>query len=383
MKKTFYIYHTGCDSLEFDSESISWQLQSEFDLLPSTIEKADLIVLLGCTFTQQKEDEFKGNIESILRNIKPELLIVSGCYLLDYIINEKVVFAKKNVIVDIVKKHLKINDRNLPRKTVSNNSKSPIIAVSEGCYGNCSFCSVKTVRGRHRSRDISNILSDVENALSSHDTVRFVGQDVAAYGRDNSLTFGHLLRAVIQRFPSIRLELGSLNPQWLIRTDMKDLSLLSSHNIVGNIHVPLQSASEYILERMDREYTYSEYESLWAKLTEIGIEDLSTDIIAGFPGEVDKDHRCTLRFLRNHKLAFVQIFMFESRPGTLAASYDQLSREIRLKRTLDLIAEYIASYLRFRGITKKELDIDFSAPFNSNIKINKEKVSNESRTVFS
>lgn len=383
MKKTFYIYHTGCDSLEFDSESISWRLQSEFDLLPSTIEKADLIVLLGCTFTQQKEDEFKGNIESILRNIKPELLIVSGCYLLDYIINEKVVFAKKNEIVDIVKKHLKINDRNLPRKTVSNNSKSPIIAVSEGCYGNCSFCSVKTVRGRHRSRDISNILSDVENALSSHDTVRFVGQDVAAYGRDHSLTFGHLLRAVIQRFPSVRLELGSLNPRWLIKTDMKDLSLLSSHNIVGNIHVPLQSASEYILERMDREYTYSEYEFLWSKLTEIGIENLSTDIIAGFPGEVDKDHCCTLRFLRNHKLAFVQIFMFESRPGTLAASYDQLSREIRLKRTLDLIAEYIASYLRFRGITKKELDIDFSVPFNSNVKINKEKVSNESRTIFS
>ena len=383
MKNSFYISHTGCDSAEYDSNKICYQLQSDLGLTSTNRENADIIIILGCTFTQQKEEEFKNDIENTINFVKAELIIVSGCYLSKSVINKKVVYAKKENIIKVIRDYLHIYSKNVPKKTNLANSQSPIIAISEGCYGDCSFCSVKKVRGHHQSRRVSDILSDTENALISHDTIRFVGQDIAAYGRDQEITLGDLLRETFKAFPAIKLELGSLNPQWLAKLNMDNLSLLNSPNIIGNIHIPLQSASERVLKRMNRGYTYEEYLSLWLKLKDdIGVDNLSTDIISGFPGESEKDHLETLEFLRSNKLSFIQIFMYDPRPGTIAANYSQLPREIRLKRTLDLIAEYVASFLRFHSI-ENVFDTTFSVPFNSNVKIDKENISNESCTIFS
>lgn len=379
---TFFISHTGCDSAEYDAEKIRLQLMS-FGILPSTRETADIIILLGCTFTQQKEIEFKSNIQETVLNVRPKLFIVSGCYLSWTNLYTNVIFARKEEISHIVREYLLINNGEILKKRTIVDSHSPIVAISEGCYGHCTFCSVKNVRGVHRSREIADIISDIKLSLSAHNTIRFVGQDVAAYGRDKGTTLWHLLRKTFKEFPEIKFELGSLNPKWLIKSEINDLLLLNNPNIVGNIHVPLQSASEHVLKRMNRGYTYEEFILLWIKLRDnIGIDNLSTDLISGFPGETESDHFQTIEFLNTNKLSFAQIFMYDPRPGTAAATYNQLPRDLRLKRTLDLIAEYIASYLRFYSIADA-LGSELSVPFNSNIKLDLENISDESETVFS
>lgn len=374
---TFSIIHNGCDPLEYDAVTLRQEIQSLYNLQYAPESEAEIIICMGCTFSQEKEEEFIGTVGKILTMHRPSLVIVSGCYLSEFVMEEGVVFMRRKDIPDALG-HFLEESRNETTELPNFGCPPPIVAISEGCYGDCSFCSVKSVRGVHRSRTFDDIIGNIEVIVENHDMVRLVGQDITAYGRDINSTFAELIRRIVNRFPSIRLELGSMNPYWLAKMDYEELALLSSTNITGNIHIPLQSASNRVLISMKRGYTYEEYEQLWANLKKVGVQSISTDLIAGFPGENEKDHAATVRFVRSHHLAFAQIFMFEPRPTTEAESLDQLPRSIRVRRTLDLIAEYAASSLRFRGITVKTLDNECSIPFNSNLCINQECVTYES-----
>ena len=374
---TFSIIHNGCDPLEYDAVTLRQEIQYLYNLQYASESEAEIIICMGCTFSQEREEDFTRTVGKILTTHRPRLLIVSGCYLSEFLMKEGVVFMRRKDIPNALRDFLE-ESNNETTELPNFVCPPPIVAISEGCYGNCSFCSVKSVRGWHRSRSFDDIIGDIEVIVENHDMVRLVGQDITAYGRDINSTFAQLVRTIVNRYPSIRLELGSMNPYWLAKMDYEELAFLSSKNITGNIHIPLQSASNRVLISMKRGHTYEEYEQLWSNLKKVGVQSISTDIIAGFPGENEEDHAATVRFVRSHHLAFAQIFMFEPRPTTEAESLDQLPRSIRVRRTLDLIAEYVASSLRFRGITVKTLDNECSIPFNSNLCINQEFVTYES-----
>jgi len=373
MVTTYSITNTGCDSLEYDSEAIKNIIELQYRLRTETIDKADIIIYFGCSYSENMEERFIKNIKEILNNYKNKLIIISGCYLRKYVKHSNVVFVRKENVCEILEKHLRKGKRSSSHYIAQKNKKSPIIAISEGCYSNCTYCSVKLVRGTHVSRPVDAILSDIEDALLNHDTVRFVGQDVSAYGHDCSLTLGKLLLSVFKRFGALKIELGTLNPRWLINANTEDLDLLAHQNVVGNIHLPLQSASNDMLNLMNRGYTYEEFKSLLSQLSDLGIKKFSTDLIAGFPGETSGDHERSLSFLREYKLEFAQIFMYEPRPGTIAADKVQLPRETRLERTLELIAEYVASYMKHQGIIKRTNCAENIAPFNSNLILEEER----------
>jgi tRNA A37 methylthiotransferase MiaB len=214
----------------------------------------------------------------------------------------------------------------------------------------------------------------VAEASAVYPVIKLAAQDVAAYGRDCSVTLGSLLRALFKEFPSIKVKLGPLNPEWLMKSSDGDLGLLGRNNMVGNIHIPLQSASDAILRPMNKRYPYRAFAALWEKLLRLGVTSLSTDLMAGFPGERQRDHEMNLEFLETHRLEFAQIFMYQPRPGTQAATYKQLPYRIRLERTVDLIAKYIGAYMRFHGIALNQLlcGKQIIPPFNSNVDFRRE-----------
>lgn len=361
----------GCDSLLLDGQWIKQQLESFNIVLVNNFRNADIVILLGCTFSANQENQFLEKIDFFAKSIgRNHLLIVSGCFLSIASMAPNVIFAKKEKVCGIVGKFLGIS---LDKTDFSIDNASiiqPAIAISEGCYGSCSYCSVKLVRGRHRSRPLDQIIREAHAVYKSCGKVKLAGQDISAYGQDIGLSFAQLLTEIYLQIPEIQLELNSLNPCWLAQMSDKELSLLADSRITGNIHVPLQSASERILKLMQREYTFADFSSIWQRLKHVGVVHMSTDMMAGFPTEDESDHEANMDFLSNQQLEFAQIFMFESRPGTEAAKLPQLLRDTKLRRSLDLIGQYITTYLDTHG----QCAFNINDILNTNLQLEKEQV---------
>lgn len=378
---SFCVFHSGCDSLEYDAECLREQLTQTYGLRAASVFDADIIVYLGCSFSAQKEAEFKASIDALLKESKGKLLIISGCYLDEYQKHSKICFARRDGVAQVVNQYLK-NQRYLsPYTTKCGQKRGPVVAISEGCFGECTFCSVRLVRGNHVSRPAEDILSDIEQAYQVNEVIKLAGQDVAAYGRDKGGNLAQLLSRIFNRFPSIRCELGPMNPEWLNRMDDAELRILGHEQVVGNLHVPLQSASDKVLRRMKRHYTYDDYLVLWNRLSRLGINTLSTDLMAGYPGETAEDHMRTLGFIESHPLEFAQIFMYEPRPRTKAVIYTPLPVSVRLTRTMELIATYVEAYMRFHGLDAQQvaLGTESTPPYNTNVILTKEYLTHETQ----
>lgn len=338
---SLYVLHHGCDALDAEMEELRGGLMATYGLAPAARSSASIIVLGGCTFTAQKEAELMETIDGLLTSPQLKLLVVSGCYLGSEHPDPRVAFTRRDGVSGVVGS---VVERFRVRADAARHgAEGPFIRISEGCYGQCTFCSIRHVRGRHRSRPLAEIMSEVASAASVHETIRLVGQEVSAYGRDIGETFASLLRRLYCEFPDLRVEVGSLHPRWLMCLNDDELVVLAHPNMSGNVHIPLEAASDVVLTRMRRSYTVAEYEALWHRLNRLGARSLSTDIIAGFPGESEDDHKLNLKFVREHEIAFAQLFKFEPRPGTTAANMSQLDGQIRLYRAIDLIAEYVVT----------------------------------------
>ncbi|MBW2000110.1 MAG: radical SAM protein [Deltaproteobacteria bacterium] len=375
---TYCVLHNGCDPLEVDAAGVRRRLRDTLGLIPAPVEEADLVVFMGCTFSQQKEEEFERHLVSLCQPSNGRLVIASGCYLEKAMRCPNVKYCRASEIVELVASTLDLAPISQGSASLPIQAGSGIVLVSEGCYGCCTFCSVRLVRGQHRSRPVNEIIQDIRVLFHHNGSVKLAGQDVAAYGRDIGKTLWDLLLTISEEFPNIQVELGPLGPEWLIRSKNDELSLLASKNISGNVHVPLQSASNTVLRRMQRRYTYEEFGNLWGRLCQVGVQKLSTDLMAGFPGETIEDHEKTLDFLATHRLAFAQVFMYEPRPGTEAALREPLPRRTRMERTMELIAAYLSTSARFRSVDIENLALSTSEMlFNTNVQL-EEDITDES-----
>lgn len=379
---SIYIDHNGCEPTEFDAICLKEKLRSQFNVEFSCTCKSDIVVFLGCTFTEQKEIELLEKINLFVDNPEIVLVVVSGCYLTIQS-HPKIRYARLTDVPKVISEYFQQNNIKYGRAFGDVNhgiqpSLSQIISISDGCYGNCSYCSIKTVRGEHRSRPMTDVLADIERVSSKNEKIKLTSVDTAGYGIDNGLTLPQLLKQIFLTFPHLSVELGSLNPKLMSRFTDSELAVFADEHICSNLHLPLQSASNRVLQAMRRGYTLEEYEKIKSRLMNVGVKLFSTDLIAGFPEETDNDHAASLSFLNDHELEFVQIFFFEPRPSTDAMHMPMLDRDIRIARGIDLIARFLISYLRFKGVNPEMLiNGDIILPFNSNLNIKIEELGYE------
>lgn len=222
---------------------------------------------------------------------------------------------------------------------VDTNGVSAYISIMRGCNNVCSYCVVPYTRGVERSRDWHTIVREAcECVEQGYKEVTLLGQNVDSY-RYEDVSFAGLLRLVAESCPSLRLRFSTSNPQ-----DISDevLEVMASHgNICRHIHLPVQSGSDRMLEKMRRRYTRDWYLSRVDRIREIMPDcAITTDVIAGFCSETEQDHADTLSLFE--KVAFDAAFMFyySERPGTLAAlKYpDDVSIEVKTRRLEEIIA---------------------------------------------
>ncbi len=216
------------------------------------------------------------------------------------------------------------------------------VSIMYGCNNYCAYCVVPYTRGRERSRAVSDIYDEiVELAKQGYKEVALLGQNVNSYGKGlpGDVDFPHLLNEIhkvdgIKRIRFVTNHPGDFSLK-LIEA-IRDLPKVCEH-----IHLPVQAGSDNTLLAMNRKYTYSEYSEKVSLLKkEVPGMAITTDIIAGFPGETDDDFECTFNALKEIQYDGIFAFKYSKRPGTKALDFpDHLDEQIkseRLARILDL-----------------------------------------------
>ena len=371
MGQKFYIKTYGCQMNERDSESIAAALiDSGFEQTSVEVD-ADIMLFNTCSVREQAERKAVGKIGIVkkLKRKKPDLLIgVFGCMAqskkdelltelphLDFVVGTD----RLHTIVDIVKDELKNRKRVVVADVDSSNailesmgghiinaetsgkqSVSAYISLMRGCNRFCTYCIVPYVRGREKSRSVESIIEEAESLVASGiKEIVLLGQNVGAFGLDGRLKpeegespFADLLVLLNDIKGIERIRFASPHPACFNDKLINAVTGLSK--VCDNIHLPLQSGSDRILEAMHRRYTSGEYLSIVEKLKKLspGIT-FSTDIIVGFPGETDDDFNATRDVF--NKVGFDNAFIFKYSPrrGTKAVELgDDVPVETKEKR---------------------------------------------------
>jgi len=212
------------------------------------------------------------------------------------------------------------------------------VSIMRGCDKFCSFCIVPFVRGRERSLSAIEVIRQVEHAAAEgFKEIVFLGQTVNAY-RDADVDFAELLHRA-DAIPGIeRIRFTSPHPADM--TDRAVAAIGACAKVMPQVHLPLQSGSNAVLERMRRIYTIEEYEALVAKLrAAVPNLALSTDIIVGFPGESDADFEATREAMKRIGYDSSFVFKYSPRPGARSAEWDDDVPDPEKTRRITLLVE--------------------------------------------
>jgi len=239
---------------------------------------------------------------------------------------------------------------------LNTNGVSAFISITRGCDNMCTFCVVPFTRGRERSRDPKSILEEAADLASKgYKEITLLGQNVDSYlwyggglkkdfdkatplQQKTALRFDALLSLVAEAHPKIRIRFSTSNPQDMSLDVLKVMAKYD--NICKYIHLPVQSGSNAVLKKMNRQHTREEYFRLIDSIREIIPNcGISHDLIAGFPSETEQDHQDTLDLMDYVKYDFGFMFAYSERPGTLAARKieDDVPEEIKKKRLNEII----------------------------------------------
>ncbi len=358
---TYHIVTLGCQMNARDSETIAGMLEKMGMRAAPTREEADLVLYNTCCVRENAENKALGNVIWLkeLKKDKPEMLIcVGGCMTQEpgmaQRIQEKypfvdVVFGTHNMyrlpeyiyecltrrepVIQVVQGDGYVVE-GLPEKR--NSSFQAFVNIMYGCNNFCSYCIVPYVRGRERSREPEDILTEVKRLMDGGaKEITLLGQNVNSY-RGGGAEFAELLYRIDQLgLPRIRF----------MTSHPKDISdeLIAAYgelkHLMPALHLPVQSGNDEILRRMNRVYDRAHYLETVEKLRKVCPEiGLTSDIIVGFPGETEAQFEDTLSLARQVRYDAAYTFIYSPRVGTRAASMpDDTPAEEKSRRITRLI----------------------------------------------
>lgn len=367
--KTFYIESYGCQMNFSDSEIVASILSEAGYGVTGNYMEADLILINTCAVRDNAEQRVRNRLQEFgqVKRKNPSALIgMLGCMaerlksnlleeekLVDIICGPDAYRDLPKLLVSANEGQKAVNVLLSREETYSDisplrldsNGISAFISIMRGCDNMCSFCVVPFTRGRERSRALHTIVAEARELFDrGYREVTLLGQNVDSYKWENPetgkvVTFAELLAAVAAVDPLLRVRFSTSHPKDM--TDDVLHTMAAFENICNYIHLPVQSGSSEILERMNRTYDRAWYEQRIEAIRRI-VPDcgISTDIIAGFCGETENHHQETLSLMQWVKYDMSYMFYYSERPGTLAARKyaDDVPEEVKKRRLNEIIA---------------------------------------------
>jgi MiaB-like tRNA modifying enzyme len=216
------------------------------------------------------------------------------------------------------------------------------VKIAQGCQGSCSYCIVKLIKGPIKSRSIEAVTKDVDHKIQhGAKQVFLAAQDGGAYGLDRGYRLPDLVEALCELEHDFKLRIGMMNVP-SIHDIVEDLVRVFKHpKVYKFLHLPVQSGSDRVLERMQRGYAVSDFKRIVARFRRAYRDiTLSTDFIVGFPAETDDDFRATMQLLREVRPLKVNITRFSQRKGTPAFVLEPVTGRVTKERSRMLTAEH-------------------------------------------
>ncbi len=317
-----YVEAYGCTLNYGESREIEDLLVSRGWMLSATPEGCDLVVIATCVVIETTERAMLKRLAE-LRN-SPRL-IVTGCMATSCREKAEAVVPGASFVSpgDIDAFAMLIEDARLGQtlRQPPQREAYGIVPIAKGCLGDCAYCITRIARGELCSRASSGIVDSVRRQSSSGPIeVQLTGQDTAAYGLDIDTDLLSLVKKICAVPADFRLRIGMMNPKSALPIVRQLSEVYSEPKVFKFLHLPVQSASDAILRDMNRGYQVADFRSIVEALR-AAVPDitLSTDIIAGYPGESEEDHQANLELIREVAPDIVNVTRFSPRPGTRAA----------------------------------------------------------------
>lgn len=353
--RRLYVVTFGCQMSAADGDELAQPLLKRGLSLVGSPDEADAVIVNTCTVRQHAEDR----AVSLLGRLRPwkearpeRFLVVAGCAAerlgewiqkrfpyVDLVVGAKSIEQYPAILEEALKKRFEWTaEDGLARPPAG--GASAFVTIMRGCNYRCAYCIVPSVRGRELYRPFETVLAETRRRVADGAReIMLLGQTVNSYRSPDGRDFADLLRAVGAVDGVARVRFMSPHPFYVGPRMIE--AMAETPAVCPHLHLPLQSGSDPVLRRMRRNYTAAEF---LAKVSEfrraIPSAAVSTDAIAGFPGETERDFHATLNVLRAFDPSFSYCFKFSPRQGTEAAGYaepvDESVKEERLGRLLAL-----------------------------------------------
>ena len=371
--KSFLITTLGCKVNTYESQAIRELLQQNGYI---ESDNPDYIIVNTCAVTSTAEHKSRQKVSSLGKKYPNSVLIVCGCssnlHALDYqkIHNVKIIIGNNNhseipYLIDEYEKTKELiikNDTDFRHRKYQNLRISSFeekvrsfVKIGDGCNNFCSYCVIPLSRGNLRSRPKGEIICEIQSLINNgYQEIVLTGIDSASYGYEfKDYHFNDLLSDIV-KIPGLkRLRISSLEASQI---DDDFISLMKNYPIIApHLHIPLQSGSDTVLKRMKRKYTCDEFYQKILKIKEaFPLIALACDVIVGFPQESEKEFNETYEFIQKCGFAFLHVFPYSPREGTIAAKMDgqidEKTKKDRVKRLIKLGQKLSSEYKnRFIG----------------------------------
>lgn len=367
----FKIITLGCRVNRYESDAISQELQSygweDLDLAEDSESLPDVYVINTCGVTKEAARKSRQMVHKCLNNNPKAYVVAVGCQIdlaqntlgahLGISNNEKAEAAK--IVCTQYRDFLQSKGAAYPKQLLQKKQSvctfsdfgivkkqsetRAFIKIQDGCQLNCSYCAIPLARGPVCSRPLASIVAEAKALLQNgFKEIVLTGIHISSYGLDlrkngENISLIDVMQAIDQLPNLQRLRLGSLEPRLITAKFVEQIASLQ--HLTPHFHLSLQSGSDSVLRRMRRRYTTREYTKAIDLLSNLYPElNLTTDIIAGFPGESLEEHQSSMAYVAKKGFTHLHVFPFSRREGTLANDMpNQLTNIQKRERTKEFI----------------------------------------------
>ncbi|MBR4640885.1 MAG: tRNA (N(6)-L-threonylcarbamoyladenosine(37)-C(2))-methylthiotransferase MtaB [Butyrivibrio sp.] len=382
------LHNLGCKVNNYEMDVMSQKIKEAGGIIVPFGEKADVYIINTCTVTNIADRKSRQMLHKAKKENPDSVVVAVGCYVetgiegvkKDECIDLAVGNNKKAEIVEILDEFLEVrneyDDKTLGGTSIIDINKTSeyedmtlselpgrtraYIKIQDGCNQFCTYCVIPYARGRIRSRDMDDILAEIEGLVKKGcKEVVLTGIHISSYGVDKGES---AIIDLVEKINGIegleRVRLSSLEPRIITRENAKRLGALKK--LCPHFHLSLQSGSDSVLKRMNRHYTAADFKAGVEYLREVFENPaITTDIIVGFPGETEEEFEECRKFVEDINFYEIHVFKYSPRKGTVAAGMkEQLTdrqKSVRSDVLLNLTKEQSKSYRE--GFLGKELSV--------------------------
>ncbi len=358
----------GCKVNQYETEVLIEEFEkSGITIVEMESSSVDVAIINTCTVTNMADRKSRQLIRKAKKRNPNCIVAVIGCYSetnnkevsemneVDIVLGSK----DKYSVVDAIFSKLEVKSHECETKEIMDTSffneaslskaldfrSRAYVKIQEGCNRYCSYCIIPYARGQLKSRDIDNILNEVDALVKNgYKEIVLTGINTALYGMEENpnkkyikLPIENILEEIEKIEGDFRIRLGSLEPTVINKEQVK--GLLKYKKLCNHLHLSLQSGSDEVLSRMNRKYNGNDYLDIVKIIREKDpYYGVSADVIVGFPGETEEDFEKTKEIIKHSKLLRTHVFKFSKRKGTVAAGMDlQIDEKVKRERSDSVI----------------------------------------------